>query len=49
MIRFIHHNSMLSTQLYSYNETENAVYDELDTAVSKYVHGFKNNLNTDEI
>lgn len=36
-------------RLYSSNETENAVYDRLDAAVSKYVHGYKYNLTTDEI
>ena len=31
----------------SLNKTENSVYDRLDNAVSKYVHGFKYKLNGD--
>ena len=36
-------------KLYSSNEIANAVYDKLHAAVSKYVHEFADNLNTDEI
>ena len=35
--------------LWWFNESENAIYNRLEDGVSKYVHGFKYELNADGI